>query len=74
MPLKTIKKAKEIVKDLVCPPATQDLELNTKNRDAAIEAGAHPVWTNEFGRRKLLGQTGGSLENHPRGCKGVKLF
>ena len=22
--------------DLVCPPATQDLELNTKNRDAAI--------------------------------------
>ena len=23
---------------LVCPPATQDLELNTKNRDAAIQA------------------------------------
>ena len=30
----TIKKAK----DLVCPPATQDLELNTKNRDSAIQA------------------------------------
>ena len=26
------------VKELVCPPATQDLELNTKNRDAAIHA------------------------------------
>ena len=24
--------------DLVCPPATQDLELNTKNRDSAIQA------------------------------------
>ena len=24
------------VKDYVCPPATQDLKLNTKNRDAAI--------------------------------------
>ena len=24
--------------DYVCPPATQDLELNTKNRDAAIKA------------------------------------
>tara|TARA_A100000172_G_scaffold81156_1_gene73435 strand:- start:8823 stop:9302 length:480 start_codon:yes stop_codon:yes gene_type:complete len=24
--------------DLVCPPATQDLELNTKNRDSAIHA------------------------------------
>ena len=23
---------------LICPPATQDLELNTKNRDAAIQA------------------------------------
>ena len=23
--------------DLVCPPATQDLELNTKNRDAAAD-------------------------------------
>ena len=23
---------------LVCPPATQDLELNTKNRDSAIQA------------------------------------
>ena len=29
-----IKKAK----DLVCPPATQDLELNTKNRDSAVHA------------------------------------
>ena len=26
------------VKDYVCPPATQDLKLNTKNRDAAIKA------------------------------------
>jgi hypothetical protein len=26
------------VKDYICPPATQDLELNTKNRDAAIKA------------------------------------
>ena len=24
--------------NLVCPPATQDLELNTKNRDSAIQA------------------------------------
>ena len=24
--------------DLVCPPATQDVELNTKNRDAAFQA------------------------------------
>ena len=31
---KFIKEAKE----LVCPPATQDLELNTKNRDSAIQA------------------------------------
>ena len=23
---------------LICPPATQDLELNTKNRDSAIHA------------------------------------
>ena len=26
------------VKKLACPPATQDLELNTKNRDAAVQA------------------------------------
>ncbi len=38
MRLKIIKKAKQVIKDLVCPPATQDLELNTKNRDAAIES------------------------------------
>ena len=25
-------------KKLICPPATQDLELNTKNRDSAIQA------------------------------------
>lgn len=24
--------------DMVCPPATQDLKLNTKNRDSAIQA------------------------------------
>ena len=28
---------KEAVK-MICPPATQDLELNTTNRDAAIQA------------------------------------
>ncbi len=38
MPIKIITKVKEKVKNLVCPPATQDLELNTKNRDAAIES------------------------------------
>ena len=26
------------IKDLACPPATQNLELNTKNRDSAIQA------------------------------------
>ena len=26
------------VKKYVCPPATQDLKLNTKNRDASIKA------------------------------------
>ena len=26
------------LKDMVCPKATQDLKLNTKNRDAAIAA------------------------------------
>ena len=38
MRIKIIKKVKETIKDLICPPATQDLELNTKNRDAAIES------------------------------------
>ena len=33
-----IGKSLKKVKDLVCPPATQDLELNTKNRDAAVQA------------------------------------
>ena len=33
-----IKVAVSAVKDYVCPPATQDLELNTKNRDASIKA------------------------------------
>ena len=28
--------AKKVV-DLICPPATQDLALNTKNRDATIK-------------------------------------
>lgn len=28
----------KVAKDYICPPATQDLELNTKNRDAAIKA------------------------------------
>ena len=33
-----IKSAATKLMDLVCPPATQDLELNTKNRNAAIQA------------------------------------
>ena len=33
-----VKKLTKKLTDLVCPPATQDLELNTKNRNAAIEA------------------------------------
>jgi len=32
-----IKIAKKI-KELVCPPATQDVKLNTKNRDSAVQA------------------------------------
>ena len=38
MRIKIIKKVKEAIKDLVCPPATQDLQLNTKNRDSAIQS------------------------------------
>jgi hypothetical protein len=38
MRIKIIKKVKEAIKGLICPPATQDLELNTENRDSAIEA------------------------------------
>ena len=33
-----LKIIKEAIKNLACPPATQDLELNTENRDAAIQA------------------------------------
>ena len=33
-----INKSFKKIKDLVCPPATQDLKLNTKNRDVAIKA------------------------------------
>lgn len=33
-----VRQAAKKVLDLVCPPATQNLELNTKNRDAAIQA------------------------------------
>ena len=33
----TIKRIKKAVVGLVCPPATQDLALNTKNRDATIK-------------------------------------
>jgi hypothetical protein len=36
--LVNIKKTISKIKNLVCPPATQDLELNTKNRDAAVKA------------------------------------
>ena len=34
----SIRTIYEAAKDYVCPPATQDLELNTKNRNAAIKA------------------------------------
>mgnify|MGYP001501261472 CR=1 FL=1 len=38
------------VKKLVCPPATQDLELNTKNRDATIKQFNYgPLNVNEPG-------------------------
>ena len=33
-----IKVVVAAVSDYICPPATQDLKLNTKNRDAAIHA------------------------------------
>ena len=33
-----IKVAVNAAKKYVCPPATQDLKLNTKNRDSAIHA------------------------------------
>ena len=36
--LENFKKFIKEAKNLVCPPATQDLELNTKNRDSAIQA------------------------------------
>ena len=38
MRIKIIKKVKEQIQDLVCPPATQDLKLNTENRNSAIES------------------------------------
>ena len=38
MSIKIILKAKKLIEDLMCPPATKDLELNTENRNAAIEA------------------------------------
>ena len=34
---KIIIKIMKKVKDYICPPATQDLKLNTKNRDATIK-------------------------------------
>jgi len=33
-----IGQALQKVKNLVCPPATQDLKLNTENRDTAVKA------------------------------------
>ena len=33
-----IQKSINQIMDMVCPKATQDLELNTKNRNAAIQA------------------------------------
>ncbi len=38
MRIKIIKKVKEEIQDLVCPPATQDLKLNTENRNSAIKS------------------------------------
>jgi len=38
MSIKIILKAKKLIQNLACPPATQNLELNTENRNAAIEA------------------------------------
>ena len=38
MSIKVIIKAKNLIKNLICPPATKDLELNTKNRDKAISS------------------------------------
>ncbi len=38
MSIKVFVKAKNLVKKLTCPPATQNLKLNTENRDAAISA------------------------------------
>ena len=34
----SVGKTVDAVINLVCPPATQDLKLNTKNRDSAIKA------------------------------------
>ena len=36
--LENWKKFLTEAKKYICPPATQDLELNTKNRDSAIKA------------------------------------
>ena len=36
--LENFKKFIKEAKSLVCPPATQDIELNTKKRDSAIQA------------------------------------
>jgi hypothetical protein len=36
--LENFRKYVNEAKQLICPPATQDLELNTKNRDSAIKA------------------------------------
>ena len=38
MRIKIIKKSKEMIGDLACPLATQDLKLNTENRNSAIES------------------------------------
>ena len=36
--MKILVKIGKSVKKFLCPPATEDLKLNTKNRDAAIQA------------------------------------
>ena len=36
--MKFIVKIGKSVKKFLCPPATEDLKLNTKNRDSAIQA------------------------------------
>ena len=54
-------------KELLCPSATQDLELNTKNRNAAIQA-EHI----QYGPLNLADkESRQTLEHNPRCCKKI---